>query len=180
MTVEKFGFLIISVILIGIFSGCIGGSKCPECPVPSTYSECNDQAIKTRTNYRCSEATNFECESFTQEMQCETEITLTGNVDGTVKPSIDEKVKGVIKIEVKNFPSDVKVVAFYIEGGKLPPIGAERGPLFATKKGDVWNGLLDTGEYENGLYEIMVGGFIEEKLEGSPDYYARGQILISN
>jgi hypothetical protein len=180
MTVEKFGFLIIGVIIIGIFSGCIGGAKCPECPPPSTYSECNDQAVKTRTNYRCSEATDFQCESYTQEMQCETEITLTGSIDATVTPSIEETVKGVIKIEAKNVPPDAKIVAYFIDGGDLPPVGAERGPLFATKKGDVWTGMLDTEEYENGLYKMFVGGFIEETMEGDPDYYARGQILISN
>lgn len=176
------GFTKIATFLaiLVLISGCIGGPKCPECPLPTTYSECNDQAVKTRTNYRCGEASNFECESYTQEAQCATEIKLTGNVDGTVTPSIEEKVKGIIKIEVKNFPADVKVVAYYIDGGDLPPVGPERGPLFATKQDDVWTGLLDTGEYENGLYDVIVGGFIEETLEGNPQYYTRGQILISN
>lgn len=173
-------YLILGALLIAIIiSGCTG-EKCPECPLPTTYSECNDQAIKTRTNYMCSEATNFECESYTQEMQCDTEIKLIGTFDATVSPSIEEKVKGVIKMEAKNVPADAKIVAYYIDGGGLPPAGAERMPSFATKKGDVWTGMLDTGEYKNGLYQMMIGGFIEETLEGPPDYYARGQILISN
>lgn len=172
-------FLIL--FLIAISCGCIGGPKCPECPLPTTYSECSDDAIKTRTNYRCSEATNFECESYTQEMQCATEITLTGNMDAVVTPSIDEKVKGIIKLETKNAPGDIKLVAYMIDGGNLPPVGpGGRMPLFATKKGDVWTGMLDTAEYENGIYDVMVLGMKTETMEGNPDYYARGQILISN
>jgi hypothetical protein len=178
MGVTKIAIFLAMFVLI---SGCIGGTPtCPECPTPSTYSECNDQAVKTRTDYRCNEATNFQCESYTQETQCETEITLTGNIDATVIPSIEEKVQGVIKIEVKNVPADAKIVAYFIDNGELPPIGLERMPLFATKKDDIWTGMIDTNDYENGLYEMMVLGNIEETLEGNPDYYARGQILISN
>ena len=40
--------------------------------------------------------------------------------------------------------------------------------------------MLDTTEYENGVYDIMTLGMKTETMEGNPDYYARGQILISN
>ncbi len=169
----------VALVFLLLFSGCVQ-NICPECPEPSSYSECNDQAIKTRTNYRCNEATDFECESYTEETQCATEITLSGNIDATVKPSIEEKVQGIIRIEVKNVPDDTKIVAYYLEGGGLPPLGSERSPLFATKKDDIWSGMLDTAEYENGLYEMVVGGSTVEELKGRPQYYARGQILISN
>jgi hypothetical protein len=168
------------IFILALISGCTGPS-CPECPLPTTYSECNDQAIKTRTNYRCSEATNFECESYTQEMQCETEIVLTGNMDAVITPSIDEKVKGIIKIETKNAPADIKLVAYFIDGGNLPPVApGGRAPEFGTQKGDEWTGMLDTSEYDNGVYDVMVGAMKTETMEGDPAYYARGQIVISN
>jgi len=178
--VKKLIIFGIAVLLV-LISGCTDDTpECPECPKPSTYSECNDQAIKTRTNYQCSEATTFQCESFTEEKHCETEITLTGNIDATVTPSIEEKVKGIIKIEVSNVPADTKLVAYFIQNDNLPPVGLERMPLFATNKGDVWTGMLATTEYENGLYEIMVLTNNQEALEGDPKAYARGQIVISN
>ena len=171
-------FLILTLISLLLLAGC--GPKCPQCPESSSYSECNDQAMKTRTNYKCSEATNFQCKSYTEEKQCATEIKLTGNIDGIIKPSLEEKVKGVIKLEIKNVPEDTVLVAYYLEGGDLSPIGIERMPYFATNQGDVWTGMLDTNEYKNGLYQIGVIANNEETLEGNPHAYAFGQILISN
>jgi hypothetical protein len=169
------------VLMVGVLllSGC-AGPQCPECPEPSSYSECNDQAVKTRTNYRCSEATDFQCESYIEEKQCATEIKLTGTFDGTIKPSIEEKVKGIIKLEVRNVPDDTVLVAYYLEGGDLPPVGSGRMPSFASDQGDVWTGLIDTTKYKNGLYEIGVVSNNKEELEGNPQAYAQGQLLISN
>jgi hypothetical protein len=177
---KKISMLILIAGLL-LLSGCINpGPSCPSCPEPSSYSECNDQAIKTRTNYRCSEATDFQCESYIEEKQCVTEITLTGNIDGTVKPSIEEKVKGIIKIEVRNVPDDTVLIAYFLEGGDLSPIGLERMPYFASNQGDVWTGMIDTNKYKNGLYEIGVVSNNKEELEGNPQAYAQGQIIISN
>lgn len=177
----EFNRIIIFLAILVLVSGCTGiTSKCPECPGSSSYSECDDQAIKTRTNYRCDETTNFECESFKEEKQCSTEITLTGNIEATIKPSIEQKVKGIIKFEIKNVPEDTVLVAYYLAGGDLAPIGLERMPLFASNQGDVWTGMIDTNDYENGLFEVMVIANNEESLEGNPQYYARGQILVSN
>jgi len=158
------------------------GPKCPECPAVGSYSECNDQAIKTRTNYRCSESTNFECESYTEEAQCRTEIKLEGILDTTIKPSIEEKVKGIIKIEIKGAPEDTKIIAYSLEGGDLPPIGPERGPSLAADQGGVWTAMIDTTQYKNGLYSISAGTYNKDVLEENnpPTAYAQGQIVISN
>jgi hypothetical protein len=174
--------VVIVIVVIGIVALVMigGGPKCPECPESGSYSQCNDQAIKTRTNYKCGEETNFECESFTEETQCATEIKLSGSVDGTISPSIDEKVKGVIKVEVKNVPEGTKIVAYYLSGGNLPAIGTERMPSLATDNGDVWVGMIDTSEYENGLYDLAVVTNNKEALEGDPQAYAQGKIVISN
>lgn len=179
---KLFIFVLMIVLMAGalLLSGFISEPKCPECSEPGSYSECDDQAVKTRTNYQCSETTNFECESYIEEKPCATEIKLTGNFDGTVKPSIEEKVKGIIRIEVKNVPEDTVLVAYYLEGGDLSPIGNERMPYFAADQGDVWTGMIDTNEYKNGLYELGVVSNNKEELEGPPQAYAKGQILISN
>ncbi|MFC1722740.1 hypothetical protein ACFL0V_01245 [Nanoarchaeota archaeon] len=170
--------LFILILMVGILlSGC--GPKCPECPDSSSYSACDDQAMKTRTNYKCSESTEFQCESFQEEKQCATEIKLSGHFSGTVSSSVEEKVKGVIKIEV-NPPADTKIVAYFLEGGDLEPIGQGRMPFFATDQGDVWTGMIDTAEYENGLYTLGVVSNDKEEMEGPPKAFASGQILIDN
>lgn len=44
-------------------------SKCPSCPQPTEWSECiNGQ--KTRTNYKCSLETGYECVSYTETDTC--------------------------------------------------------------------------------------------------------------
>lgn len=177
---KKAGLVFLSILAFAfLLGGC--GAKCPECPEAGSYSECNNQAIKTRTDYRCSEATNFECRGFIEETQCATEIKLQGNLDVTVKPSIDEKVRGIIKIEIKGIPKDTVNVAYWLEGGDLPPIGPERGPLLASEQGEVWMAMIDTTQYKNGLYNIGIVSTNEEEEEDSPPTaYAQGQIVISN
>ncbi|MBD3204510.1 hypothetical protein GF327_09545 [Candidatus Woesearchaeota archaeon] len=170
-------FLFLMLIIMIFILGC--GPKCPECPAIGSYSECNDKAVKTRTNYKCSEATNFECESYIEEIQCSTKIKLTGNMDAIISPTIEEKVKGIIKLEIRNFPVDTKIVGYYLSGGNLPPI-EERGPLMATNQGNTWVGMIDTNEYGNGLYQVGVVAFTKEEFEGDPQGYAQGQILIIN
>ena len=180
----KNNILIIGLILIIAISGCTQtGSQCPSCPGPDSYSECNDQAVKTRTNYRCSEATNYECESYTQETQCATEIKLTkrvGDISGTIKPSIDNKVKGIINIEINRVPDGTQAVGYYLEGGDLPPIGDGRAASFAENQGDVWTGMIDTTEYGNGLYDFASVVWDPEDPDGNPMALATAQILISN
>lgn len=169
------------ILICLLFIGC--GPKCPECPELGTYSECNDQAIKTRTNYKCSETTNFECESYIEETQCATEIKLEGSLDTIVKPTIEENVKGIIKIEANNVPEDSVYVAYWLDGGDLPPIGPGRGPSLASEQGSVWTAMIDTTNYKNGLYTINVLSSdreLDENDDSPPTAYAQGQIVITN
>jgi len=162
------------------------GPSCPDCSAPSSYSDCNDDAVKTRTNYRCSKSTDFECEEYTEETNCATEIQLTGGprggtLGGTVKPSIESKVEGIINIEVTNVPEDTMLVAYFLEGGDLEEMGSGRMPNFATEQGDVWTGMLDTSDYDDGLYTLAVVSTNEEELgDEGPQAYAQAQILIEN
>jgi hypothetical protein len=107
-------------------------------------------------------------------------MTLSGNIDVTIKPSIEDRVQGIIRIEVRGTPEDTNFVVFYLAGGDIPPISGENLPSSASNQGDVWTGLIDTTDYENDVYEIMVIASSEDSLEGDPQYYAQGQILVSN
>ena len=54
-------------------------SKCPVCPEPSQWSFCVNNT-KTRTNYKCSKETNYECIDYTEFSECDGkdhELTLT-------------------------------------------------------------------------------------------------------
>ncbi len=51
--------------------------ECPTCPEPSAWSECVD-GIKTRTNYKCSAETNYQCQSYTEEEECEVQEEAAG------------------------------------------------------------------------------------------------------
>jgi len=77
MNASKPIFIVLVLVLVILVSGCTSndGSQCPQCPSPGSYSECDDQGIMTRTNYRCSEATGYQCESYAEEKTCTTGIT---------------------------------------------------------------------------------------------------------
>tara|TARA_Y100000310_G_C20667689_1_gene808507 strand:- start:205 stop:471 length:267 start_codon:yes stop_codon:yes gene_type:complete len=76
--------------------------------------------------------------------------------------------------------ADAESIGYYLEGGNLPPLGAERPPSFATDQGDVWTGLIDTTEYENGLYDIAIITWDEKNPDGPPTALSQSKILISN
>jgi len=47
-------------------------SKCPSCPPPGEWSDCVN-GTRTRTNYKCSEETNFQCVAYEEVAPCKTE-----------------------------------------------------------------------------------------------------------
>src|SRR3989338_2116561 len=90
-----YGIFILGIIAIIFIGGCVQqGPKCPQCPDPNSWSKCNDQAIKTRTNYKCSAETNYACQSYEETANCKTEMILKGNkgLDVMVSPTLDETV----------------------------------------------------------------------------------------
>jgi len=44
--------------------------ECPPCPSPSEWSECIE-GKQNRTNYQCSEETNYICQAYSEEQSCE-------------------------------------------------------------------------------------------------------------
>ena len=175
------GVIILIIVFVGIILISFSGSKCPKCPEIGSYSECNEEAIKTRINYKCDELTNFECESYTEEKSCITEINLKGSIgilDVTIAPTIDEKVKGIITIETTTVPSNTQLVAVGLSGESSPPLGPGIEFLSASNINGVWKLIIDTKEYENGVYSIGIS--TTEGGDSSPTAYAEGQIIIEN
>jgi len=44
--------------------------QCSSCPDPTAWSQCADESM-FRTNYKCSESSNYECVAFTENEACE-------------------------------------------------------------------------------------------------------------
>ena len=174
--------LIILIISVLLLSSC--GPKCPECPGSSAWSSCDVDAKKTRTSYKCTEATDFQCEEFEETQQCATEVRVTGRTglsEMLITPTIDKNVKGVITVELTKAPDETKAVIFVLKKGKIN-VKEGLGPDIPIDqdKNDGWSILYDTTEYENGLYEVaaIVGeGFADDQ----PPLDAVGtQIVINN
>jgi hypothetical protein len=86
--------IVLFILSVMVLSGC--GPKCPECPGSGAWSSCNEDAVKTRTNYKCSEATNFECGEFEETQQCATEIRVAGRTglsEILITPTIEKMLK---------------------------------------------------------------------------------------
>jgi len=183
--------LLVAVIFI---SGCIGPSpepKCPDCQSPRTWSACTDDAVKTRTNYRCGAETNYTCESYIEEKACRTEIKMKGArgiLEAIVSPTLDETVKGVIKVEALTVPEKTDMIKFF-----LAPQGIQLGSQMTgedlaninlesdANAADGWKIFYDTTKLENGLYTVFVG----LTYEGAPDEspwldYAKTQVVVKN
>jgi len=171
--------LILSMVLL---SAC--GPKCPECPGSSAWSACNEEAVKTRTAYRCSEETNFECQEFDETQQCATEVRVkgrTGLSEMLITPTIEKNVKGIITVELTKAPDETQAVIFVLNKGKIDmEAGLGPGIPIDQDSSDGWSTMYDTTEYENGLYEVaaIVGeGFADNQ---PPLDAVIAQIIIDN
>lgn len=166
------------MIVIIFISGCTSPSsepKCQVCQSPGTWSACSEDALKTRTNYRCGAETNYSCERYAEEKTCETQINLKGKkgiLDVAISPTLDETVKGMIKVEAVSVPERTTKVAFF-----LMPQGVElranmpQEQLAKIERGednsgtDGWRYYIDTTKFNNGIYTIFIG----PTYEGAPD-----------
>lgn len=181
--------LLVSVVFV---SGCTGPSepKCPECSSPGIWSACTEDAVKARTNYKCGAETNYTCESYTEEKACATEMKIggTAGLEAAINPTLDENVKGIIKVEAFNVPQNSEFVVFI-----LSPQGVELGQNMAeedlakiiqeydTSGADGWKALFDTTKVENGLYNILIGPTYENAPSENPwTAVALAQVVVKN
>ena len=186
-------FGILALIGVVTLSGCTDQATtpgCPTCPNPGKWSECTDQAIKTRTNYQCGAETNYTCESYTEEGTCETEIQLKGTKDleGLITPSLDETVKGIIKVEVFNVPEDTEFVMFLFYPQEVQ-LGSDMSDEDVAKVirerdftgADGWSVFFDTTSAENGLYKMFIGPTYEDAPDENPwTTYGQAQVIVNN
>ena len=102
--------LLLAIFIIGavFVSGCASGPSCPSCPGAGSWSACDASAMKTRTSYKCGSETNYECQSYAEQQACKTEIAIQGseNLAGTVSPTIEDTVKGTLKVTINTLPSE--------------------------------------------------------------------------
>ncbi len=179
-------------VLISLFlSSCAGSeSSCPSCNNPGKWSECGDDAIKTRMNFKCSEQTNNTCVEYTEQKNCMTEIELKGSKElGTViSPTLDEKIEGIITIEAVSVPEGTDRFEVI-----LVPIGISLGPNMAdedlkklikqtdSNSADGWKVFIDTSVGENGIYSLFIG----TSYEGAPSEnpwldHVSTQVVVNN
>ena len=185
-----YGILVLAIIGVIFLSGCTSKPKCPDCQSPGTWSTCTDNSIKTRTNYRCSTETNYICESYTEEKACAVEIRIKGtkDLDVVINPTLDEAVKGTIKIEALSVPEKTEEVDFFLvpQGIRLRANMLEEEAAKIEKGIDDnadggWKYYLDTTKFGNGVYTIFIGS----TYEGAPDENpwlddASTQLVINN
>lgn len=170
-------FWVVLLTLV-VAMGCNSEPACPDCPSPGTWSACNEDAIKTRTNYRCSEATEFECQSYTEDMACGNQIFMRGtkSLEAVISPSVDENVKGIIKVEAVSVPPNTELVNFL-----LMSEGTVIVREVDTSATDGWKAMFDTTKLENGLYDMFVGPSYNGAPEESPWLdFAQTQIVVNN
>ena len=159
----SYGILIFGIITIIFISGCIQQvPKCPQCSDPSSWSKCNDQAIKTRTNYKCNAETNYACQSYEETANCKTEIILKGNkgLDVIVSPTLDETVKRIIKVSVNSIPSEgTKMWAMLTPQGMGQIEDPFKEPNVIIQIVDARADqtiFLDTTKVKNGVYSLGI------------------------
>jgi len=164
--------LLIVIVFIVRFIWPSAETKCQTCPTLGPWSKCTQELVKTRTNYRCSEETNYACESYIEEKNCETEIRVKGDrgiLEAVISPTIDESVKGIIKVEVLKVPEGTEVIKFIFAPQEVA-IGAQmdisKVIIESDSSGtDGWKAFFDTTKVKNGLYKILIGS----TYQGAPD-----------
>ena len=114
--------------------------------------------------------------------ETDTEITSRGfgGIKIVVSPSEGKTVKGVVTIDLTKVPDTTGIAAFgiYEQGNEDMSVGPNLG--MDTDGSDGWGYILDTTNYDNGVYSVMsvVGESFEEGKE--PTGGATVQVVIEN
>jgi hypothetical protein len=187
--------IIIALITISFILASCGPTEppepsCPRCPNPGVWTGCNEEGLKTRTNQECGETTNYECHEYTEEKACQTQITLSGTkgMEVVITPTLEEKVKGIIKVELTATPEGTEFVHFFImpQSVNFGRDMTEEESAQVIRETDMsgadgYKVMFDTTNLENGLYKIFIGPTKEDAPEDSPwTDYAMAQIIVEN
>lgn len=101
-----------------------------------------------------------------------------GKIIGKISPTEGKKIKGIVEISLEKIPEKAEVMSFAIlYAGQKPE---ETGPNLGIDSNgdDGWGISLDTNNYVNGLYEIVVIANSAESNE--PIDASKIQVIIEN
>jgi hypothetical protein len=110
----------------------------------------------------------------------DTEIRSQGyNAEVVIEPSSDNVISGIVTIRVTKAPAETEMAFFAIVGNGSESIETT-GPNLGIDSdvSDGWSRLLDTTEYEDGLYEVA--GLAMSSANDDPIGMASAQVMIQN
>ncbi len=172
---------VMAVFLCFFTAGCTQQPSC-DCPSPGSWSECNEQAIKTRTAYTCSADTNYTCVEYEEQKECSTYMEISNSdLLVVVSPTLDNVVKGTIKFEATSLPQNTQTIVFmlYPEGQPIDMNqGLKENQIFSSD--DVsgsWVKYVDTTQLDNGVYMVGILPTNDNMPSNSP-WLAVGQAQI--
>lgn len=119
-------------------------------------------------------------ESATEPASPKTEIKVQGqNASVLIEPSVDNVISGVVTITVTEAPNETNMAFFAMVKQGAEDL-KETGPNLGIDSdgSDGWSKLLDTTQYENGLYEISGLTMIDS--DSNPLGTATAQVMIQN
>jgi len=166
---KKTIFLLIAACLL--VSGCTTSDTktseptCQDCPDALSWSKCDKEMRKARTNYKCNAQTNYACEKYEEEVQCKTELSLKGQkgLSSKISPTIENTVQGVITVEALKIPKSTDFVVFMMLPNEIsftPNMSAADLAKIVRHEDndgtDGWKALFDTTKIKNGIYKINV------------------------
>lgn len=109
-----------------------------------------------------------------------TEVRVQGqNAEVLIEPSVDDVISEVVTITVTEAPSGTNMAFFAMHKQGAEDV-KETGPNLGIDNdgSDGWNRLLDTTQFENGVYEIS--GLAMSDADSNPLGAATAQVVIEN
>lgn len=107
---------------------------------------------------------------------------IVGRLKGTemvIKPSVDNVIKGIVTVTATKVPEGAQRVYFVLSGQSIEGVGPNIN--IDTDGSDGWSGILDTTQYENGVYTIGALAFLTTEItEDDPIGGATAQVIIQN
>ncbi len=177
---------LILILLLAFVAGC---SNCPECPEPGGWSACSEDAVKTRTNYDCSEETGYECSEIEEQGECATEIILESpeGIEGSISPTLETTISGIVTIEATSVPEGTGLVKFIVRPSDITMGGSMSASDLAqvdqyrdTSDSDGWSTIVDTSSYENGVFSVDIMAMLPGDEDGDPLDMATTQVQVEN
>ena len=106
-----------------------------------------------------------------------TQVTVDGfNSSVTIAPSVDNVLSGTVTVTLEDAPDGTNLAFFTIAGPGISEEGPNLGIDSDSSGG--WSRIVDTTEYENGVYDI--GALAMPSADDNPLGTATAQVVIEN